>query len=185
LLLSGDHENNAKAVASSLGITEVRGDMLPEEKVAVVNELTSSGARVLMVGDGTNDAPALSAATVGIALAGHGGGVTAEAADLVILVDELNRVPEAIRISRRSMLIARESIWAGLGLSGVAMLFAAAGRIAPVAGALLQEVIDIAVIINALRASVPPRSPARPLGEQLNDQPNEPLTEQLDQQPSR
>jgi heavy metal translocating P-type ATPase len=185
LLLSGDHENNAKAVASSLGITEVRGDMLPEEKVAVVNELTSSGARVLMVGDGTNDAPALSAATVGIALAGHGGGVTAEAADLVILVDELNRVPEAIRISRRSMLIARESIWAGLGLSGVAMLFAAAGKIAPVAGALLQEVIDIAVIINALRASVPPRSPARPLGEQLNDQPNEPLTEQLDQQPSR
>lgn len=153
LLLSGDHADNARAIAESLGITEVRGDMKPEEKVAVVKELTAAGDRVLMVGDGTNDAPALSAATVGVALAGHGGGVTAEAADLVILVDELNRVPEAIRISRRSMKIARESVRAGLGLSGIAMLFAAAGRIAPIPGALLQEVIDIAVILNALRAS--------------------------------
>ena len=161
MLLSGDHANNARAVADSLGITEVRGDMLPEDKVAAVSKLTNSGARVLMVGDGTNDAPALSAATVGVALAGHGGGVTAEAADMVILVDELNRVPEAIRISRRSMSVARESIWAGLGLSGVAMLFAAAGRIEPVAGALLQEVIDIAVILNALRASGGGRTPAQ------------------------
>lgn len=153
LLLSGDHADNTRAVATALGITEVRGDMLPEDKVAVVKELTAAGERVLMVGDGTNDAPALSAATVGIALAGHGGGVTAEAADLVILVDELNRVPEAIRISRRSMSIAKQSIWAGLGLSGIAMLFAAAGKIDPIPGALLQEVIDIAVILNALRAS--------------------------------
>ena len=153
LLLSGDHSDNARAIAESLGIAEVRGDMKPDEKVAVVRELTAGGDRVLMVGDGTNDAPALSAATVGIALAGHGGGVTAEAADLVILVDELNRVPEAIRISRRSMKIARESVWAGLGLSGIAMLFAAAGMIAPIPGALLQEVIDVAVILNALRAS--------------------------------
>ena len=154
LLLSGDHEDNTQAIAASLGITEVRGDMLPQDKVAVVKELTSAGERVLMVGDGTNDAPALSAATVGIALSGHGGGVTAEAADLVILVDELNRVPEAIRISRRSMSIAKQSVWAGLGLSGIAMLFAAAGKITPTPGALLQEVIDIAVILNALRASV-------------------------------
>ncbi len=161
LLLSGDHGDNARAIAQSLGITEVRGDMKPEDKVAVVKELTEAGDRVLMVGDGTNDAPALSAATVGIALAGHGGGVTAEAADLVILVDELNRVPEAIRISRRSMKIARESVWAGLGLSGIAMLFAAAGKIAPVPGALLQEVIDIAVILNALRASAGSRRSAQ------------------------
>ena len=158
LLLSGDHEDNARAIADSLGITEFRGDMKPDEKVAVVRELTAAGDRVLMVGDGTNDAPALSAATIGIALAGHGGGVTAEAADLVILVDELNRVPEAIRISRRSMKIAKESVWAGLGLSGIAMLFAAAGRIAPIPGALLQEVIDVAVILNALRASAGGRS---------------------------
>jgi len=157
LLLSGDHEDNARAIAESLGIAEVRGDMRPEEKVAVVKDLTAAGDRVLMVGDGTNDAPALSAATVGIALAGHGGGVTAEAADLVILIDELNRVTEAIRISRRSMSIARQSVWAGLGLSGIAMLFAAAGMITPIPGALLQEAIDIAVIFNALRASADTR----------------------------
>lgn len=157
LLLSGDHADNANAVAATLGIREVRGDMTPADKVAVVKDLVSAGSRVLMVGDGTNDAPALSAATVGVALAGHGGGVTAEAADLVILVDELNRVPIAIRIARRSMRIAHESIWAGLGLSGIAMIFAAAGKIAPIPGALLQEVIDIAVILNALRASVAPR----------------------------
>ncbi|MGH2634498.1 MAG: HAD-IC family P-type ATPase, partial [Tepidiformaceae bacterium] len=161
LLLSGDHEDNARAIADTLGIADVQGDMKPDDKVAVVKELTAAGDRVLMVGDGTNDAPALSAATVGIALAGHGGGVTAEAADLVILIDELNRVPEAIRISRRSMKIARESVWAGLGLSGIAMLFAAAGRIAPVPGALLQEVIDVAVILNALRASAGPRRPGQ------------------------
>jgi heavy metal translocating P-type ATPase len=153
LLVSGDHGDNAAAIAASIGITEARGDMRPEDKVAVVRELTSAGNRVLMVGDGTNDAPALSAATVGIALAGHGGGVTAEAADLVILVDELGRVPEAIRISRRSISIAKQSIWAGLGLSGVAMIFAVFGRITPIAGALLQEAIDVAVILNALRAS--------------------------------
>jgi P-type E1-E2 ATPase len=161
LLLSGDHEDNANAVAETLGIREVRGDMTPGDKVSVVQQLVSEGNRVLMVGDGTNDAPALSAATVGIALAGHGGGVTTEAADMVILVDELNRVPVAIRISRRSMRIARESIWAGLALSGLAMAFAAAGNIAPVAGALLQEVIDIAVILNALRASVGPNGPVQ------------------------
>ena len=157
LLLSGDHEENARSIAATIGISEVHGDMTPEDKVFSVRELTEQGNRVLMVGDGTNDAPALSAATVGIALAGHGGGVTAEAADLVILVDELDRVPIAIRIARRSMKIARESIWAGLGLSGVAMLFAAAGRIDPIPGALLQEAIDIAVVLNALRASAGPR----------------------------
>ncbi|MEO7101925.1 MAG: heavy metal translocating P-type ATPase [Gemmatimonadaceae bacterium] len=157
LLLSGDHEENARSIAATIGISEVRGDMTPEDKVVVVRDLTAEGKRVLMVGDGTNDAPALSAATVGIALAGHGGGVTAEAADLVILVDELDRVPMAIRIARRSMKIAKESIWAGLGLSGVAMLFAAAGYIDPIPGALLQEGIDIAVVLNALRASAGPR----------------------------
>ena len=157
LLLSGDHGENARAIAATIGISEVRGDMTPEDKVIAVTELTAEGHRVMMVGDGTNDAPALSAATVGIALAGHGGGVTAEAADIVILIDELDRVPTAIRIARRSMKIARESIWAGLGLSGVAMLFAAAGYIDPIPGALLQEAIDVAVVLNALRASAGPR----------------------------
>ncbi len=153
LLLSGDHEIETRAVADRLGIREMRGDLLPEDKVQIVRSLVAAGDAVLMVGDGTNDAPALSAATVGIALAGRGGGITAEAADAVVLVDDLTRIVDAARISRRTMRIARESIWVGLGLSGLAMGFAAAGMIAPTIGALLQEAIDVAVILNALRAS--------------------------------
>ena len=153
LLVSGDHEKNVNQVARSLGITEARGDMLPDQKVAVVRELLASGHRVLMTGDGTNDAPALSAATVGIALAAHGGGISAEAADIVLLADDVTRVTTAIRIGRRATAIARQSILAGLGLSAVAMVFAAFGFIPPTVGALLQEAIDVAVIVNALRSS--------------------------------
>jgi heavy metal translocating P-type ATPase len=162
ILLSGDHDSNVRVVATMTGITEARSDLLPEDKVDVVRELTAAGDSVMMVGDGTNDAPALTAATVGIALAGHGGGVASEAADIVILVDDLSRVADAIRISRRTMSIARESVWVGLALSGVAMVVAALGHIPPTAGALLQEVIDVAVILNALRASVVPRGAGTP-----------------------
>jgi heavy metal translocating P-type ATPase len=153
MILSGDHAETTRTVAIAAGIAEVQGDLLPEDKLAAVRALVASGASVLMVGDGTNDAPALSAATVGVALAGHGGGITAEAADVVILVDDLSRVPEAMRISRRTMHIARQCIGAGLGLSAAAMLVAAFGGLQPTAGALLQEGIDLAVILNALRAS--------------------------------
>ena len=153
MLLSGDHAENARSVAAAAGIVEVQGDLLPEGKVDVVRGMVRSGESVLMVGDGTNDAPALSAATVGVALAGHGGGITAEAADVVILIDDLSRVVEAMRVSRRTMHIARQCIIVGLGLSAVAMVAAAMGAVAPTAGALLQEGIDLAVIVNALRAS--------------------------------
>ena len=153
ILLSGDHAENVRSVAAAVGIVEVQGDLLPEGKVAVVRELVRTGESVLMVGDGTNDAPALSAATVGVALAGHGGGITAEAADVVILIDDLSRVVEAMSVSRRTMHIARQCIVVGLGLSAVAMVAAAMGAVAPTTGALLQEGIDLAVIVNALRAS--------------------------------
>jgi heavy metal translocating P-type ATPase len=162
-LISGDHAANVRPLARMLGIDDVRADLLPDEKVALVDQAVRRGERVLMVGDGTNDAPALSAATVGLAMAAHGGGITAEAADVVVLADDLERVPEAIAISRRTLRITRQSIWAGLGLSGLAMAFAAAGLIPPTAGALLQEVIDVAVILNALRAAPPLALPSRAL----------------------
>jgi heavy metal translocating P-type ATPase len=154
LLLSGDSQANADAVASVIGVQDVRGDLRPEDKVAAVQELEAAGRHVLMVGDGTNDAPALSTATVGIALAAHGGGISAEAADVVLLRDDIGLARRAVAIGRRTMRIARQSIYVGLGLSMVAMGFAALGLIQPVAGALLQEAIDVAVILNALRSSV-------------------------------
>ena len=155
IMLSGDRTINAKAAAAELGIADAIGDLLPQDKVSFVARLAKQGHGVLMVGDGANDAPALSAATVGIALAAHGGGISAEAADIVMLTDDLTRIPVAIGIARRTMRIARQSIGAGLVLSGVAMVFAAVGMIPPTIGALLQEAIDIAVIVNALRVLQP------------------------------
>jgi P-type E1-E2 ATPase len=155
LLLSGDQYSNVRAVADEIGIREAAGDLLPEQKVHVVQDLVKAGEYVAMIGDGTNDAPALSTATVGVALASQGGGMTAEAADVVVLVDDLSRVAEGVRISQRTMRIARQSIWFGLALSAGAAGIAAFGAIAPVQGAILQEVIDVAVILNALRASKP------------------------------
>ena len=153
VLLSGDHEATTRAVAARIGITEVRGDLLPADKVAEVERLRGEGEIVLMVGDGTNDAPALAAAHVGVALAGHGGGITSEAADVIVLVDRVDRIGESIALGQRTTRLARQSIRAGLVLSGIAMILAGAGMIAPTAGALLQEAIDVAVILNALRAS--------------------------------
>lgn len=153
VMLSGDHTSNVAVVAKELGITDARGDLLPEDKVSIVQEFQAKGEKVVMIGDGTNDAPALSTAEVGIALAGHGGGITAEAADIVLLVDEITRVADALRASKDTMRIAKQSIGVGLGLSAVGMVFAALGYLTPTMGALGQEVIDVAVILNALRAA--------------------------------
>lgn len=153
VLLSGDHQANVEGIARAVGIDDARGDLLPQEKVEAVRELMRAGRKVVMVGDGTNDAPALSAATAGIALASHGGGIAAEAADAVILCDDITRVADAVRIGRRSVAIARQSIIVGLGLSGLAMVFATLGYFSPTTGAMLQEGIDVAVILNAIRAS--------------------------------
>ncbi|MGE3527767.1 MAG: heavy metal translocating P-type ATPase, partial [Gemmatimonadales bacterium] len=150
LLLSGDSQANADAVARHIGVDEAQGDLLPAEKVAQVQSLQKRGERVVMVGDGTNDAPALSTASVGVALASGGGGITAEAADVILLADDPTRLADGMIISRRTLAIARQSLWTGLGLSGVAMLVAGAGYIPPTVGALLQEVIDVMVIVNAL-----------------------------------
>jgi len=153
LIVSGDHVENVRAVGDIAGIADVFGDLLPEEKVAIVRELVASGETVMMVGDGTNDAPALSTAHVGVALAAHGGGIAAESAGVVLLADDLSRVADAVRIGRRTYRIARECILVGLGLSAAGMVVAAAGALPPVVGAIAQEAIDLAVILNALRAS--------------------------------
>jgi heavy metal translocating P-type ATPase len=159
VLLSGDHTANATRVGRELAMDEVRGDLLPEDKVRYARQLQAAAHKVLMVGDGINDAPALSAASVGLALAAHGagqsgGGVIAEAADVVLLVDSLDRIPEAVAIGRRTIRIARQSILTGLALSGAAMLVAAFGYLPPAAGALVQEAVDVAVILNALRTTI-------------------------------
>jgi len=151
MLLSGDHAASAQAMAARAGLTDVRGDLLPEDKARVVQELMRAGEVVMMVGDGTNDAPALSQASIGVALAGHGGGITAEAADVIILRDSLTAVGDAVAIGHRTTRIAKQSIGVGLGLSALAMIWAAAGGLPPIAGAMLQEAIDVAVIVNALR----------------------------------
>jgi heavy metal translocating P-type ATPase len=152
-LYSGDHTPIALEVASRLGIPDARGDLLPADKAFLVKTLRDAGNVVMMIGDGINDAPALTAADVGVALASQGGGITAEAADVIVLADTLDRIADAIAIARRTMHVARQSIWAGLGISGVLMIVAAFGGIPPVVGAALQELVDVAVIVNALRAS--------------------------------
>ncbi len=155
VLLSGDDQASVESVAGALGLEEAAGDLRPEEKARYVTRLQSEGDRVLMVGDGINDAPALSTAAVGMALAAHGGGIAAESADVVLLDPAPERVVESVEIGRRTMRIARQSLGVGLGLSLVAMGVAALGYLPPVAGALLQEGIDLAVILNALRSATP------------------------------
>ncbi|HVY96249.1 MAG TPA: heavy metal translocating P-type ATPase [Solirubrobacterales bacterium] len=153
-MATGDHRAVAERIAAEVGLDDVHADLGPEDKLAVVRRLREDPATapVVMVGDGVNDAPALALADVGIAMAGPGATVSSETADAVITVDRIDRVATAVRIGRRSLKIARQSVVAGIGASVVAMGFAAFGLIPTVAGAFLQEGIDVAVILNALRA---------------------------------
>jgi heavy metal translocating P-type ATPase len=153
-LVTGDKAVVAEAVGRALGVDRVYADQSPEEKLEVVRALRAAPAlrNVVMVGDGINDAPALALADVGIAMGSAGATVSSETADAVVLVDRVDRVADAIRIGRRSLYIARQSVAVGIGLSLVAMGVAAAGYLPPVEGALLQEAIDVGVILNALRA---------------------------------
>lgn len=151
VLLSGDAEAPAQLVGRTLGLDAVTAECTPQDKVAVVRAEGRAGP-VMMIGDGVNDAPALAAASIGIAMGARGAAASSEAADAVVLVDRLDRVARAIRIARRTLHIARQSVAAGIGLSAAGMVAAALGHLTPVEGALLQEAIDVAVILNALRA---------------------------------
>jgi heavy metal translocating P-type ATPase len=153
VLLTGDSEVVAHQIGTLAQVDRVIARCLPEQKVQTVKDLEQQGHRVLMVGDGINDAPALATATVGMALGTQGLTAAASAADTVLLSTDILRVPRAVRLGRRVMRVALQGIWVGIGLSGVAMLFAAFGFIDPAAGALLQEGIDVLVIFNALRVS--------------------------------
>jgi len=151
VMLSGDRAEVAEAIGTALGFDDVLADRSPADKVDAVRAERAEGV-VVMVGDGVNDAPALAAAQVGVAMGARGTAAAAEAADVVLLVDRLDRLVDALLIARRARAIALQSVLAGMALSGLGMLAAALGHLPPLAGALLQEGIDVAVILNALRA---------------------------------
>jgi heavy metal translocating P-type ATPase len=153
-MISGDRRSVAERIGREIGVDRVYAEQSPEDKLEVVRRIGADPALrpVIMVGDGVNDAPALAIADLGIAMGAAGATVSSETADAVITVDRVDRVADAVHAGRRARYIARQSVLTGMGLSMAAMAVAAAGYLPPIAGALFQEVIDLAVILNALRA---------------------------------
>ena len=154
MLVTGDQRSVAEAVAAAAGIDTVYAEMSAQAKTDVVGALRARDPerRILMVGDGVNDAPALALADVGIAVGATTATVASQTADAVVANDRIERVVDAVRIGRRAMRIARQSVVAGLALSCLGMILAVIGLLPPLAGAIGQEAIDVAVILNALRA---------------------------------
>lgn len=151
VMLTGDRADTAQAIGVAAGVDEVRAGLTPSDKLAAIAQGHNDGI-TLMVGDGINDAPALAAADVGIALGARGATASSEAAGVVLLADRLDRIAEAMQIARRARRIALQGVLGGMGLSLLAMLLAAVGLLAPLAGAIVQEAIDVVVVVNALRA---------------------------------
>ncbi|MFS8035828.1 heavy metal translocating P-type ATPase [Xanthobacter sp. AM11] len=163
-IASGDRSEAVEALCRRLPVDDWAGDLSAAGKVERVQQAhllaahgPAPGGTVMMVGDGVNDAPALAAADVGVALGARGAAASAEVADVVLLVDRLDRLAEAMAIARRALAITRQSVFWGMGLSVAGMIAAALGYLQPVEGALLQEAIDVVVILNALRVLVPGR----------------------------
>lgn len=154
MIVSGDRESEVRYLAAQVGISEVHAQQSPEQKLALVRVETAA-ANTLYVGDGINDAPAMMAATVGMAI-GQNSDVTMEAAGVVVLENSLKKIDEFMHISRRMRTIALQSALGGMALSIVGMGLAAAGYLTPVSGAIGQEVIDVLAVLNALRAAFPP-----------------------------
>ncbi len=155
-VLTGDHPVVALAVGTALGIDRVLAEQSPEEKVQAVREACRRGMTI-MVGDGINDAPALAAADIGVAMGARGATASSEAADVVLTTDRIDRLVDMIQIAQRCRAIAGQSVFVGMGLSLLAMGGAALGYIPPVAGAMLQEGIDLLAIASSLRALLPGR----------------------------
>jgi heavy metal translocating P-type ATPase len=155
LLVSGDRESEVRYLAEQVGITEVHGGQTPEQKLEIVRRETAK-ANTVFLGDGINDAPALTAATVGLAF-GQNSDITAEAAGAVIMDSTLAKVDEFLHIGRRLRAIALQSAVGGMALSLIGMVIAAWGHLPPVGGAVAQEVIDVLAVLNALRMALPPR----------------------------
>ncbi|MFN3723320.1 MAG: heavy metal translocating P-type ATPase [Paracoccaceae bacterium] len=151
LLATGDRLEVAERITHGLGLDAIHAGLTPDGKVDLVVAEHRNGP-VMMVGDGVNDAPALAVADVGVAMGARGAAASAEAADVVLLVDRVDRIAPGIEIARGARRIALQSVVVGIGLSVMGMIAAAFGYLTPVQGALLQEVIDVAVILNALRA---------------------------------
>jgi heavy metal translocating P-type ATPase len=184
VMATGDHPLVARSVGMAIGVDDILAEATPEEKVLVLADLQGTGTTT-MVGDGINDAPALAAADVGVAMGARGATASSEAADVVLVVDRLQRLVDAIGIAQRTRRIAVESVVIGMGLSLGAMTFAAFGLLVPIVGALVQEAIDVVAILNALRAlggktptQVGPRLPVE-LSEELRVE-HERLIPQLD-----
>jgi heavy metal translocating P-type ATPase len=162
VMVTGDHLEVAAPIGASIGIDQVFADRTPEEKLEVVqHESAERLGTTMMVGDGVNDAPALAAADLGVAMGARGATASSEAADVVLIVDRLDHLALGVEIARRARSIARQSVLVGMGLSFLGMGFAAAGLLPPVGGAVAQEVIDVLAISNALRALRPPRDGRR------------------------
>ncbi|BBN59047.1 heavy metal translocating P-type ATPase [Hydrogenovibrio marinus] len=154
-MASGDHTQIASSIGYSLGLDKVYAELKPEDKLDIVRSEHQQGI-TMMLGDGINDAPALAIADIGIAMGAGGAGASSEAADAVLMVERLDALVEGLYIARRSQSIAKQSVIIGMLLSAIAMVFAALGHITPLEGAILQEVIDVLVIVNALRALYSP-----------------------------
>jgi P-type E1-E2 ATPase len=155
MIVSRDRESEVRYLAEQVGITEICAQKTPEEKLAIVRK-ENAAAKTLYVGDGINDAPAMMAATVGMAI-GQNSDVTAEAAGVVVMDSSLKKVDEFMHISRRMRSIALQSAVGGMALSIIGMSFAATGHLSPVNGAIAQEIIDVLAVLNALRAAFPPK----------------------------
>lgn len=154
IMVTGDNKGAAQAIASQLGISHVHAEALPADKLHILDEVKHRP--LAFVGDGVNDAPILTAADVGIALGARGSTAASESADIVIMPDDLSRVAIAVAIAKRTFRIARQSILVGIGLSVLLMVIFATGKFSPLAGAIIQEVVDVVVIANALRAHLGP-----------------------------